>query len=124
MQCRWTNGSCWLWCERSEVLVLWLGPVQWEGGHAPLYACRQCLRYLETKLLASLVGGGDRAAPGRLRWARSACWLWCEQLDVPTLRVGVVERADQAAPLHVCASCMTRLEHKVRTYLMCGKART
>ena len=117
MQRRWTNGSCWLWCERSEVLVLWLGPVQWEGGHAPLYACWRCLRYLETRLLARLVGGGDRPEPGRLHWARSACWLWCERFDIPTLRLGEVAKGDLETPLHVCESCIRRLEDKVRAAL-------
>jgi hypothetical protein len=114
VQRQWTNGTCWLWCERSDVVVLWLGPVQWEGGHAPLYACQQCIRYLERKLLAWLIRGGDRPDPGRLRWARSSCWLWCQRLDVPTLRLGAVEREGQAAPLHVCNSCIRRLEDKAR----------
>ncbi|NEB75978.1 hypothetical protein G3I40_12210 [Streptomyces sp. SID14478] len=49
MDREWITGECWLWCERTGVPVVWLGPVQWGGQHAPLYSCAPCLRRLETK---------------------------------------------------------------------------
>lgn len=52
MQRQWVNGDCWLWCERTGVLVLWLGPVQWEGQHAPLHACESCIHRLEAKAIS------------------------------------------------------------------------
>ncbi|MFD8385199.1 hypothetical protein ACFV2X_42905 [Streptomyces sp. NPDC059679] len=113
---RWTTGECWL-CERTAVRVLWLGPVQWDGvGHAPLYACEPCLRRLEAKHLAALIRGGG-STPRRRSWARADCWLWCERIDVPTLLLGVVERAGQEAALTVCDSCIRHLEDKVRATL-------
>lgn len=111
MRRRWATGECWL-CERSMVRVLWLGPVQWNGSHAPLYACEPCIRRLEAKLLAVLMRGGG-PAPGRRSWVRAECWL-CERIDVPSLLLGTVGQADQEAPLHACDSCIRRLEDKVR----------
>lgn len=34
------TGDCWLGCGRTGVLVIWLGPVQWDGQHAPFYHMR------------------------------------------------------------------------------------
>ena len=48
----WDTGDCWLWCERTGVPVLWLGPVQWMGHTAPLYACAPCVHHLEGKVRA------------------------------------------------------------------------
>ncbi|MER6145917.1 hypothetical protein ABT174_38905 [Streptomyces sparsogenes] len=110
MQRRWACGDCWLWCERTGIPVLWLGPVQWEGQHAPLYACQSCLRRLEEKLAAAQVRRGRSATPGRLRWGRGNCWLWCERTDLLTLRLGTVENDDLEAPLTVCEACIRRLE--------------
>jgi hypothetical protein len=34
MEWLWITGDCWLGCGRTGVLVIWLGPVQWDGQHA------------------------------------------------------------------------------------------
>ncbi|MFF5655178.1 hypothetical protein [[Kitasatospora] papulosa] len=47
MRQRWVTGDCWLGCERTDLLVLWLGPVQWDGAHAPFLACADCLDRLK-----------------------------------------------------------------------------
>ncbi|MDX3672678.1 hypothetical protein [Streptomyces europaeiscabiei] len=49
MRRRWVTGDCWLGCERTDVLVIWLGPVQWDGQHAPLMTCEPCLDRLKEK---------------------------------------------------------------------------
>ena len=49
---RWITGDCWLGCGRTGVLVIWLGPVQWDGQHAPFYACEPCLDRLHAQALA------------------------------------------------------------------------
>lgn len=115
---RWTSGECWLWCERIAVLVLWLGPVLWEGGYVPLHACERCIRRLESKARGALIrGGAPSLAPERQRWAPGECWLWCECVDLPTLLLGTVERAGCQVPLYACDSCIWRLEDKVRSAL-------
>nr|WP_254878534.1 hypothetical protein [Streptomyces sp. NA04227] len=45
----WTTGECWLYCERSGVSVLWVGPIQEDGQSAPIYACEDCLNRLRLK---------------------------------------------------------------------------
>lgn len=32
--------------------MIWLGPVQWDGQHAPFNACEQCLNRLKAQALA------------------------------------------------------------------------
>lgn len=118
MERRWVSGDCWLWCERIAVLVLWLGPVLWEGGNVPLHACGRCIRRLESKIRGALVrGGAPSPAPERQRWAPSDCWLWCERVDLPTLLLGTAESAGCQVPLYGCDSCIRRLEDKVRSAL-------
>jgi hypothetical protein len=46
------TGDCWLWCERTGVPVLYLGPVQVDGQHAPFYACEPCVDRLTRRALA------------------------------------------------------------------------
>lgn len=46
----WEIGSCWLYCERDHVPVMWLGAAQWLGQHAPIYACEPCVRRLHAKV--------------------------------------------------------------------------
>jgi hypothetical protein len=43
MEWPWITGDCWLGCRSTGVLVVLLGPVQWDGQHAPFYACEPCL---------------------------------------------------------------------------------
>ncbi|MFG2225406.1 hypothetical protein [Streptomyces sp. NPDC048644] len=119
MDRQWTTGDCWLWCQRTGVQVLWLGPVQWDGQHAALHACEACIHHVENKLRAwHLRGGasGHGPLPGRRRWADADCWR-CSRL-VPTLWVGVVERATATAPLHLCEPCIQELEAKVQNALL------
>ncbi|WP_330309904.1 MULTISPECIES: hypothetical protein [unclassified Streptomyces] len=47
MQAQWVIGDCWLGCERTGVPVIWLGPVQWDGQHAPFMVCEGCLDRLK-----------------------------------------------------------------------------
>ncbi len=46
----WITGECWLYCERTDVPVMWLGPAQWLGYCAPLHACAPCVRRLNAKV--------------------------------------------------------------------------
>lgn len=50
------TGDCWLGCERTGVRVIRLGPVQWDGQHAPFYACELCLDRLKAQALTYLMG--------------------------------------------------------------------
>jgi hypothetical protein len=47
MEAQWVTGDCWLGCERTGVPVIWLGPVQWDGQHAPFMVCKGCLDRLK-----------------------------------------------------------------------------
>ncbi|MGW2724887.1 hypothetical protein [Streptomyces sp. NPDC001492] len=51
MDSHWVAGDCWLGCERTGLLVIWLGPVQWDGQHAPFMACADCLARLKAQAL-------------------------------------------------------------------------
>ncbi|MCX4550634.1 MULTISPECIES: hypothetical protein [unclassified Streptomyces] len=58
MKRTWSTGQCWR-CERPDVPVLWLGPVQsLEQGEAPFYCCEPCVRRLE-----ALVKAHNRRGP-------------------------------------------------------------
>ncbi|AZQ40037.1 hypothetical protein EJ357_47150 [Streptomyces cyaneochromogenes] len=52
MQREWVTGACWLGCERADLPVIYLGPVQWDGQHAPFYACEPCLDRLKAQAFA------------------------------------------------------------------------
>ncbi|MGW2951469.1 hypothetical protein [Streptomyces eurythermus] len=49
---QWVTGDCWLGCQSTGVPVLWLGPLQWDGQHAPLYSCEPCLDRLMAQAVA------------------------------------------------------------------------
>ena len=49
MERHWVIGDCWLGCESTGVPVIWLGPVQWDGQHAPFMACESCLSRLKAQ---------------------------------------------------------------------------
>ncbi|MEV7004636.1 hypothetical protein AB0N62_44705 [Streptomyces sp. NPDC093982] len=52
MKREWVTGACWLGCERDCLPVLYLGPVQWDGQHAPFHACDDCLTRLQRQAMA------------------------------------------------------------------------
>jgi len=47
---QWWTGTCWLWCERDGVLVMWLGEARTEAESAPVYACGPCVERLAAKV--------------------------------------------------------------------------
>jgi hypothetical protein len=51
MEQTWVTGACWLGCERTDLPVIWLGPVQWDGQHAPFMCCGDCLARLKKQAL-------------------------------------------------------------------------
>lgn len=59
---RWETGMCWLYCRRTNVPVTWLGPAVFNGMHAPLHACEQCIAELEY-LIWSYFVSDDRGSP-------------------------------------------------------------
>lgn len=94
MRRRWATGECWLWCERTAARVLWLGPVQWEGSHAPCThashvsgawrpSCWPPSYVAEDRCPGGVAGSAPTAGCGA---STSTCY-------------GTVERADQEAPL-------------------------
>jgi hypothetical protein len=56
---QWVTGQCWLYCQRPDALVTWIGPVHHNGAHAPMYACHPCLRTL-AGLVHAHTATGDR----------------------------------------------------------------
>ncbi|GAA2250062.1 hypothetical protein GCM10010232_42380 [Streptomyces amakusaensis] len=62
----WTPGMCWLYCRRTGIPVIWLGPATTEGIHAPMYGCAHCVAELEHMIRQHFAArGGPRASPGR-----------------------------------------------------------
>ncbi|MDX2836603.1 hypothetical protein ACH3XX_29790 [Streptomyces scabiei] len=59
---RWVTGDCWLGCERTSLLVIWLGPVQWDGQHAPFMACEDCLNRIKAQALTHFKRGNSLPA--------------------------------------------------------------
>lgn len=43
---RWVNGTCWLYCRREGVRVLWVGTVSTPGATGDVYACGPCVAEL------------------------------------------------------------------------------
>ncbi|MER5496161.1 MULTISPECIES: hypothetical protein [unclassified Streptomyces] len=43
----WVTGSCWLYCRREGVRVLWIGSVNTPGATGDVYACGPCLVELD-----------------------------------------------------------------------------
>jgi len=52
MDWRWITGDCWPGCTRTAVPLIWLGPLQWDGQHAPVYVFEPCLDRLKAQALA------------------------------------------------------------------------
>lgn len=51
----WKQGDCWLWCQRRNVAVMWIGPATVAGLSAPMYGCDPCIRQLGERVwLANL----------------------------------------------------------------------
>jgi hypothetical protein len=42
----WVIGRCWLYCQRQDAPVMWIGPVHHNGAVAHMYACEPCLLIL------------------------------------------------------------------------------
>ncbi|PZT72962.1 hypothetical protein DNK56_02530 [Streptomyces sp. AC1-42W] len=40
------TGTCWLYCRREEVAVLWVGAVATPGATGDVYACGPCVAEL------------------------------------------------------------------------------
>lgn len=59
---RWVTGDCWLGCTRTDLPVTWLGPVQWDGQHAPFMTCEDCLNRLKAQALTYFMGGNSPAS--------------------------------------------------------------
>lgn len=51
----WITGMCWLYCRRSGIPVIWLGPVTSSGMQAPLYGCQECIAELDHMFWTYLV---------------------------------------------------------------------
>ena len=51
MLIEWTVDECWR-CDTPDVPVTWVGPVQWDGEHAPVRLCEPCLSAIERKAQA------------------------------------------------------------------------
>jgi hypothetical protein len=62
MESRWGIGDCRLECENTGVLVTWLGPVQWDGQHAPLMTCGPCLTRLQAQAQQHFINRQPAAA--------------------------------------------------------------
>ena len=63
MQTQWVTKDCWLGCGRTGWPVIWLGPVQGDGQHAPFMACADCLARLKAQALAYFMGRQPSGAP-------------------------------------------------------------
>ncbi|MCE7079809.1 hypothetical protein [Streptomyces sp. ST2-7A] len=50
---RWHSGTCWLWCDRDELPVQWLGTVEHGPLRVPLTACRECTDRLTERVHAT-----------------------------------------------------------------------
>ncbi|MFJ4677551.1 hypothetical protein [Kitasatospora sp. NPDC088783] len=68
----WTVGDCWLYCGRTSVRVLWLGPVTAAGGvTAELLVCADCISTLHGREVAAMAKR-DKSATERTHRARHA----------------------------------------------------
>ncbi|MFF6993557.1 hypothetical protein ACFY93_01135 [Streptomyces sp. NPDC008313] len=43
----WVEGTCWLYCRRQGVAVLWVGTVTTPGATGDVYACGPCMAELD-----------------------------------------------------------------------------
>lgn len=43
----WVTGTCWLYCRREGVRVLWVGSVSTPGATGDVYACAPCVAELD-----------------------------------------------------------------------------
>lgn len=49
----WRRGLCWR-CERTDLPVLWLGPVETDYGVGAMHAREECIQRLEDLTRADL----------------------------------------------------------------------
>ncbi|MER5771011.1 hypothetical protein [Streptomyces sp. NPDC001985] len=59
----WVRGMCWLYCRRTGIPVLWIGPATTEGLHAPIYGCAPCVAELEHMIWQHFTAGNSLRAP-------------------------------------------------------------
>ena len=55
---------CWLYCRRSEILVLWIGSVETPASRGDLYGCGACIAELEHMVRAQHGAAGTDGAGG------------------------------------------------------------
>jgi hypothetical protein len=58
---------CWLYCRRTSVPVIWLGPAQFEGMHAPMFGCSECIAELEHMIWQYFVHKDSPQVPASTR---------------------------------------------------------
>ncbi|GAA2505738.1 hypothetical protein GCM10010406_48000 [Streptomyces thermolineatus] len=61
----WVHGRCWLYCRRTGVPVIWIGPVQSAGMQAPMYGCAVCIAELNRLVWTSLTAKDRSRFPSR-----------------------------------------------------------
>ncbi|OIJ88144.1 hypothetical protein BIV25_37180 [Streptomyces sp. MUSC 14] len=62
MLVEWIADECWR-CDAQGVPVTWVGPVQWDGEHAPFRLCEPCLTAIERKALVHLAHRSFEGGP-------------------------------------------------------------
>jgi hypothetical protein len=67
----WVTGSCWLYCRRDGVRVLWIGSVHTPGATGDVYACGPCLVEID-RIVRAQKHGRDGTDGRAARVARPA----------------------------------------------------
>ncbi|GAB3117754.1 hypothetical protein GCM10027160_28750 [Streptomyces calidiresistens] len=52
----WQQGRCWLGCDRRDLPVQWIGPVEVGVTRADMYACVDCLSRLRSLVAEETTG--------------------------------------------------------------------
>ncbi|MFI5527046.1 hypothetical protein ACIA8O_00665 [Kitasatospora sp. NPDC051853] len=97
----WVEGFCWLYCDRSGLLVLPIGSTSTSSSTVTMYACARCITYLDNLVWGHLyaLDGGTASSrrqpvglPGTASRPALAPAPECEN------RPGSTERPPQSAP--------------------------
>lgn len=59
---------CRLYCRRSGIPVIWIGPAQFEGMSAPMFGCANCIAELEHMIGQHFVRKDAPQTPASTRW--------------------------------------------------------